>query len=134
MRILVDTGPLVALLNRRDAFHAWSTEQAGNLAPPFFTCEAVIAEAHFLLAGVHQGNQRLNELIASGRLDISFSFWSWHRRVSDLMKTYVTVPMSFADACLVCMAEQESGTIFTLDGDFMIYRMNRNEPLEVIIP
>lgn len=134
MRILLDTGPLVALLNRRDAFHAWSHEKASQLAPPFFSCEAVLAEAHFLLTGVHQGNQRLIELIASGRIDVSFSFAAYAARVGDLMLSYADVPMSFADACLVCMAEQKEGRVFTLDSDFRIYRKHRREALHLLIP
>lgn len=134
MRVLLDTGPLVALLNRRDAFHAWSVERARKLSPPFFTCEAVVAEAHFLLAGVHQGNNRLNDLIASGRLDLSFSFWSRSDPVAELMRAYASIPMSFADACLVCMAEEEASSVFTLDSDFRIYRRNRTESLKLIIP
>lgn len=50
------------------------------------------------------------------------------------MRTYASVPMSFADACLVCMAELDSSAIFTLDSDFSVYRKNRNEPLKLIIP
>lgn len=134
MRIVLDTGPLVALLNRRDAFHTWSVEQASKLSPPFFTCEAVIAEAHFLLTGVHQGNNRLIDLLASGRLDLTFSFARQSKRVGELMRAYAGVPMSFADACLVCMAEEQASTVFTLDGDFRIYRKNRNELIELIIP
>jgi uncharacterized protein len=134
MRILVDTGPMVALLNRRDAFHTWSVEEAGKLSPPFFTCEAVVAEAHFLLTGVLQGNNRLIDLIASGRIDLTFSFARHSARVGALMRAYASVPMSFADACLVCMTEEEEGTVFTLDSDFRIYRKNRTEPIDLIIP
>ncbi len=134
MRILLDTGPLVALLNRRDAFHDWSVEQAGRLEPPFFSCEAVVAEAHFLLAGVHRGTERLIDLIGTGRIDLSFSFADFASRVGDLMLSYADVPMSFADACLVCMAEQQESAVFTLDGDFRIYRKHRREALRLLIP
>ena len=34
MRVVLDTGPLVTLLNRRDAYHRWSVEQATGLQPP----------------------------------------------------------------------------------------------------
>ena len=47
--VLVDTGPLVALLDRRDEYHVWAVEQLSGLRPPFLTCEAVIAEAFHLL-------------------------------------------------------------------------------------
>lgn len=134
MRVVLDTGPLVALLNRRDTFHTWSVEHAGKLSPPFFTCEAVLAEAHFLLTGVRQGNARLIDLIASGHIDLGFSFARYSDRVNELMHTYADVPMSFADACLVCMAENEESTVFTLDSDFKIYRKKRNRPIDLIIP
>jgi len=71
MRILLDTGPLVAILNERDAYHAWSVDQARGLSPPFFTCEAVLAEAHFLLKGTKQGRRRLIELLDSGRIELT---------------------------------------------------------------
>ena len=134
MRILLDTGPLVALLNRRDALHARSIEQAGRLKPPFYSCEAVLTEAHFLLAGIPGGRDRLIELVSSDRINLSFSYASNRKRVDELMLQYRNVPISFADACLVCLAEQHACSIFTLDGDFRIYRKHRNEPLDVIMP
>lgn len=134
MLILLDTGPLVALLNQRDAYHTWSVENAGNLAPPFYTCEAVLAEAHFLLSGTNQGQRRLIELLASGKIELTSLVKDELERVGELMTTYENVPMDFADACLVSMAEQTEGTVFTLDGDFRIYRKNRTQALRLIIP
>lgn len=49
LRTVVDTGPLVAVLNANDAHHAWAREVLGKLSPPVFTCEAVLSEAQFLL-------------------------------------------------------------------------------------
>ena len=134
MRVLLDTGPLVALLNRRDQYHAWSVEQARPLAPPFFCCEAVLTEAHFLLAGVHQGTERLISLIDSNKLDLSFHVADHTARVGDLMRSYADVPMSFADACLVAMCEQQESILFTTDSDFRRYRKHRREALDLIIP
>ena len=134
MRILLDTGPLVALLNRRDAFHVWSVEQAGILAPPFYTCEAVLAEAHFLLGGINQGNRRMIDLLDSGKIACASVAADHLERVGELMLTYANVPMSFADACLVCMAEQQDSTIFTLDSDFRVYRKKQKDLLLLLIP
>lgn len=134
MRVLLDTSPLVALLNRRDAFHAWSIEQASELPARLYTCEAVITEAHFLLAGVYQGNERLIQLMETEKLDLSFSVADHAKRIGTLMRTYGNVPMAFADACLVCMAEQEASRIFTLDSDFHIYRKYQKETLDLISP
>lgn len=51
----VDTGPLVALLNARDSFHAWAKETLGSIAPPLQTCESVISEACFLVRHLRGG-------------------------------------------------------------------------------
>lgn len=134
MHVFVDTGPLVALLNRRDSFHTWCVEQASQLSPPFYTCEAVIAEAHFLLSRTTKGNRRLVELLSTERIILAPLAATQLKRVGELMLKYENVPMSFADACLVRMVEQDKGIIFTLDSDFRIYRKNRRQVLHLIIP
>ena len=48
-RIVLDTGPLVALLAKRDRHHAWAIAQWSQIEPPLLTCEAVLSEAFFLL-------------------------------------------------------------------------------------
>lgn len=71
--ILADTGVLVALLDRRERFHAWAVEQTRTLHPPLLLCEAVLAELLFLVAdlpggraavghNLHHGNWRLHFL------------------------------------------------------------------------
>ena len=55
--VLVDTGPLVALLNRRDRYHSWARRALDTVEPPIFTCEAVLSEACFLLGGAEGGRQ-----------------------------------------------------------------------------
>jgi hypothetical protein len=51
MTTLLDTGPLVAYLYQGDTHHDWVTQQADELSPPLYSCEAVLSEAHFLLSG-----------------------------------------------------------------------------------
>jgi predicted nucleic acid-binding protein len=133
--VLIDTGPIVALLNRRDQHHDWATAAAEGLDAPLHSCEAVLAEAHHLLSGVHDGNRRLNELVDAGRLDLAFRYRDHAGRVHELMTKYASVPMSFADACLVALAESlRDPRVFTVDEDFRIYRRRRNRPLEVLLP
>ncbi len=135
MRILVDAGPLVAYLNRRDQHHAWAVRQTAELASPLYTCEAVLTEAHYLVASPSPNAERLLGLIESGVIDVSFSYAEHIARVNALMRTYENVPMSFADACLVRMAELHGECrIFTTDGDFRIYRKHRRERLDVLMP
>ena len=61
--ILVDAGPLVALLDSRDRFHAWATSQLSEQKPPLLTCEAVLAEAAHLLRHIHGGQSVLLEMV-----------------------------------------------------------------------
>ena len=134
MRVLLDTGPLVALLNKRDSRHVWSVETAAGLKPPFFTCEAVLAEAHFLLQGIHQGRRRLIELLDSGKIELTGIVANNIHRIGQLMNQYADTPMDFADACLVCMAEDVKGSVFTIDGDFKVYRKHGDKPIGLISP
>ena len=135
MTVLVDTGPLVALLNRRDGYHSWATAQFGSLQAPLHTCEAVLAEAHHLLSRVHEGTSRLNELLDSDRIAVGFRYAEHRQRVHRLMQDYADQPMSFADACLVALAEKAiHPVVFTLDTDFTVYRRSRRRPLELIAP
>ncbi len=133
MSVLLDTGPLVALLNRRDYYHRWSLEQAARLSRPLFSCEAVLTEAHFILS--RSGNtERLLDLLGKNEVNCVFSYAAHHERVDALMRQYHDVPMSFADACLVCMAEQTDSTVFTLDDDFRVYRLHGKASIDTIAP
>ncbi len=133
--ILLDTGPLVAIVNRREAFHQWATQTTTNLSYPFFTCEAVITEACFLLQNVYGGEDAVMGLVKSKKIVIPFQFSEEVDAIRDLMQRYQSVPMSFADACLVRMSELMGGSsVFTIDSDFHIYRKNRKEMIDLIIP
>ena len=54
-RVIIDTGPIVAFLNKSDKYHEWAIIQFSQLIPPFFTCESVISEACFLLRHTENG-------------------------------------------------------------------------------
>jgi predicted nucleic acid-binding protein len=133
--VILATGPLVALLNNRDVHHPWALAAAQPLRPPLYTCEAVLTETHHLLGRVYQGHRRLHQLVESGRLDLSFSYQLHCREIHALIQAYEDVPMSFADACLVRMAEMyPDSRIFTIDSHFGIYRKHRARKLKLLIP
>lgn len=51
------------------------------------------------------------------------------------MKKYADTPMSFADACLVRMAElDDDAVVVTLDSDFTVYRKNGDQPIPLVTP
>ena len=70
--IIVDTGPLVALLVRTDDHHGWAVDQLRALPPPFLTCEPVLAEAAHLVRRVRHGLERFVDLLMSDLLRVEF--------------------------------------------------------------
>lgn len=136
-RVLVDAGPIAAVLDRRDMHHVWAKQQVAQLHHSLVTCEAVISEAFFLLAPVRGGVSTLADLLRHElvRLDADFSFCEHSREILANMERYKNVPMSFADACLVRMTEIERDSLlFTTDRDFLTYRRNRRERIPLISP
>jgi uncharacterized protein len=134
-RIVVDTGPLVALLNRRDRHHAWIRQVLDTVEPPIFTCEAVVSKACFLLSRLAGGQDALLELLAHDVVKIDFRMNSEIESVRMLMRKFAPVPMSLADACLVRMSELDThSTIVTMDADFRVYRRNRRQMIPTIMP
>lgn len=132
---IADTGVIVGLIYQKDQWHEWTVEQSKNLAPPFFTCEAVITEACFLLHNVSDGEQKVLGMVADGYLQIDFSLTDEVAVIKSLMKKYENVPMSFADACLVRMSELiENSIVFTIDSDFLIYRKDKKKEIPLIFP
>lgn len=132
---LVDTGPLVALLNRRDQHHAWALEAFSSLQAPACTCDAVLSEACFLVRRLPGGPDAVLELVERGAIIPGFALSTELSAVRALMKRYRDVPMSLADACLVRMSEdQDDPVVLTLDHDFQIYRRRGRRTIPLIAP
>jgi predicted nucleic acid-binding protein len=130
---IVDTGPIVAVLNARDTHHDWAVQAWAASTPPLLTCEAVISEACFLLRHDSRGPGAVFGLIARCVLDVSFSLAAHHERVASLLVRYGNVPMSLADACLVRLSEIASGSsVMTLDSDFRVYRRHGRHVIPLI--
>ena len=134
-RVLLDTGPLVALRDRRDRYHEWAKDHFAQIRPPLLTCEAVLTEACFLLRGLPGGGEAVLEQVRRGWLAIPFQVEREIIAVSQLMARYSSIPMSLADACLVRMAEQLADSIvLSLDQDFKLYRMHGRQVIPAIMP
>jgi uncharacterized protein len=134
-QVLLDTGPLVALLDRGDRFHSWAEKMWANIEPPVLTCEAVMTEACFLLRSLHGGKEAAIALLRRGIVQIPFDLSEEAQAIEESMRRYSSVPMALADACLVRMAELlPNSEVLTLDSDFVIYRKNRNEAISTIMP
>ena len=132
---IVDTGPLVAFLDRGERHHAWTIEQVRTLDAPLLVCEPVLAEAMFLLSDQPNAQDALLGLIADGAMRIAFQVGEHLAALRALHRKYRDRPISLADACIVRMAELfERHLVFTLDADFSVYRKNGREPLKLIFP
>jgi predicted nucleic acid-binding protein len=132
--VLLDTGPLVAYLYRRDAHHDWASEQFRGTEAPFISCEPVVTEACFLVARNGQRPTRVIELLARGIVRLGLTLRDEVGAVRALMERNADVPMSLADACLVRLAELTRLPICTLDADFAIYRAHGRQALDLISP
>jgi predicted nucleic acid-binding protein len=134
-RILLDTGPLVALLDRRDAYHPWGKSQWASLEPPVLTCDAVLSEACFLLRACASGGEAVMELLRRGVVVVVFRLEDHLEPVAKLMGKYAAAPMSLADACLVRMSElYDDSVVLTLDRHFHMYRRHGRLVVPVIMP
>lgn len=134
-RIILDTGPIVAFLNKRDRYFTWANEVFKLLKPPVYTCDSVISEACFLLRNMEGGSIAVVELLERNLIVVDFDLTSEIQAVKKLMSKYANVPMSLADACLIRMTEIEKGSqIITLDRDFNVYRRFDRQQVPVLMP
>jgi predicted nucleic acid-binding protein len=133
--VILDTGPLVALLDARDRHHGWAVAQWGDIEPPLLTCESVISEACFLLDQTRAGSAAIFEMLLRQAIALSFHLEEHLKEVQELRAKYSDVPMSVADASLVRMAERLSrSAVLTLDSDFKVYRKHGRRVIPLILP
>lgn len=132
--VLVDAGPLVALIDRADPSHAACVAALKTLRDPLVTVWPAFTEAMSLLGGSWQGQKALwsrleTEALALAPLDAADA-----PRMRELMEKYRDLPMDLADAALVRVAERDALTqIFTLDRKhFSVYRAGRRRRFAVV--
>jgi len=132
--VLLDTGPLVALLSENDSNHARARKLFAECVPPFRCCEAVVAEACFLMRKVHATGPA--EVVALGRrgvYTIALPAQDHWTNIEALLRKYSDRPISLADACLIRCAEvHDESRILTFDGDFSVYKWARNRKFDLL--
>lgn len=136
-RVLVDTGPIVAILNRRDQYHAACVEALHDMPGPLFTCWPVITEAAWLLGrGVHgpKNLQSLMESIDSGFLALLPLNSEDAAPIGSILKKYQDIKPQLADAALVHLAMCNGlDMVFTLDQrDFSVYRLPKGRMFHIL--
>jgi uncharacterized protein len=132
---ILDTGPLVAFLDRAEQHHRWVAERIEEPNTPLLVCEPVLAEAMHLLARFSRAQDALFGLFENGALTIAFHINEHISALRKLQQKHRDRPMSLADACIVRMAEiYERHAVLTLDSDFSVYCKHGRVPLVLIHP
>jgi predicted nucleic acid-binding protein len=132
--VLLDTGVIVALLDRSERYHRRCVAAVEGLASPLVTCEAVIAESCYLLRSLAGAPETVLENVVRGVFQIPFQLSRSAAGVRRILQRYRDLPADFADACLVSLADDlGTGDILTLDRDFEVYRWSRNRRFRLIV-
>ncbi len=133
--VLLDTGVIVALLQGEPPHYEECVRAVSSLARPLVTCEAVITESCHILRRFPGAPEAVLANLEQGEFEIPFALSEAAYEVRAIMRKYRDIPASFADACLIHMADElDSGDILTLDSDFVSYRWRRKRPFELLIP
>ena len=124
--ILVDAGPLVALLDADDQYHKKCVAAVKVLREPLVTVWPPVTEAMYLLGDLPKAQEAIWEMLARGVLQLLPLDLTDIPRMRELMSKYADRPMDLADAALVRVAEREGiRKIFTLNHeDFSVYRLH----------
>ena len=133
--VLLDTGVIVALLDRSEKHHHVCAATVEALAAPLVTCEAVIAESCYLLRRLPGAGEAVLANVAAGVFQIPFQLSRSAPQVHKIFRKYQDREIDLADACLIHLAgEFRTGEVLTLDRDFQIYRWGRNKAFSPLIP
>src|SRR3954452_1304438 len=123
---LIDTGAILALLDRTDRWHRICVETFPSLRLPLITSEAVLTELFHLVGDNRREMESAWKFVRSGALELAVISDRELPAMHALMSRYWDRPMDFADATLVYLAHREAlSTVFTTDhADFETYRIN----------
>jgi uncharacterized protein len=133
-RVLVDTGPIVAILNRRDQHHRGCVEALREMPGPLFSCWPVMTEAAWLLRWGSYAVQQLLNSIDTGFLEMLPLATADAKPVVIIMRKYHDLQIQLADAAFVHLAARHGlDTIFTLDQrPFSVYRLPRGRAFRIL--
>ena len=133
-KILIDSGPLIALFDASDKHHYEAKKFIKTNKYPLITTIASITETLHLLDFNRNAQIDFLEWVQRGAVEIYSIENNAFQRIKELTVKYRDLPMDFADSCLVYLAEQlKLNTIATIDRDFTIYRIGRRKKFTVIL-
>ncbi|MBZ5620627.1 MAG: PIN domain-containing protein [Acidobacteriia bacterium] len=132
--VLLDTGVIVALLDRSERYHSACARCLSTLSAPLVTCEAVIAESCYLLRRLPGAAEAILQNVDSGAFQIPFRISGSAAKLQRVFRKYRDRQVDLADACLVLLAgELGAADILTLDRDFEVYRWGANKRFRLLL-
>lgn len=135
-RALVDSGFLVALVDRKDQWHGWAVAIARDMPGPWLTCEACISESYHLLGQIAPAeSMKVLTMLEGAALMSQHLLPEQLAGVIDEAKRYHGRTVDFADACLMAISDDYPRLpLVTLDkADFAVYLRGRR-PRSLVAP
>jgi predicted nucleic acid-binding protein len=133
-KILIDSGPLIALFDASDKYHHEAVNFIKTNKYPLVTTLASITEALHLLDFNRNAQIDFLGWVHRGAVEIHNIENNDFKRLKELTEKYRDLPMDFADSCLVYIAEKlKLNTIATIDRDFSIYRIQGRRKFQIIL-
>lgn len=132
--VLVDAGPLVALLDRGDQDHENVSRAFEEISEPLVSVWPALVEAMYLLSFSWRAQEALWQILESRTLHLAPLGRADFSRIKELMKKYRDLPMDLADAALVRVAERDGiHRVLTTDRrDFAIYRLHDKQAFTIL--
>lgn len=127
-KVIIDSGPLVALFNKSDTYFVKAFEFIKKFSGELLSTLAVVTEVFYLLDFSVAAQLSFLKWIQDGGITIVDVQKEDMSRIIELVEKYKDLPVDFADATLVSICERfEIYTIATFDSDFYVYRMKNNK-------
>jgi predicted nucleic acid-binding protein len=132
--VLVDTGPIVAVLSESDQYHQRCVDQLRVIPARLITCWPVITESAWLLRAYPAAIERLLSSFGGRPFHLAALNGTDLPGIAAILVKYKNLNIQLADASLLHLANREQiDTIFTLDRrDFSVLRRAGGRKLRLI--
>lgn len=118
-KVFIDASALEAFLMSNSQWNSWVAQKLKQIKPPLFSCQAVIESVAHRIQHHPAGLRAIKRFLESGTLRLSGSLDEFYPQVFRLMHQYREIPMTFSEACLTVVSDQEiESQILTLRSEF----------------
>jgi len=132
-KILIDSGPLIALFDSYDKYHSVAVNFIKTNNHPLITTIASVTETLHLLDFNRNAQIDFIEWVQRGAVELQNIENCDFERLRELTEKYRNLPMDFADCCLVYLAEKLNiNVVATIDRDFSIYRIKGRRRFKIV--